>query len=433
MEPLTASLMAIGSGSAAGLRPYFTVFALGLAGLAIPESAPGVITGAVNQIPDSVANPWVLAICAILALGDSGLDKVPLLNISMESLSSWLRPIFGSLVGLQLGVESGPMVTALTTVLGTSTSLPVSLGKLSSTAATNVVPDPVTQWVRSLFEDFGALILVVAAILLPILAAFLGIIAVAIGITLFIMFRKTYKAMKTKFSEVKQKQAEARALKQAQIASGERSTTLQVLKNLAAGATPAMATGVATSAGVMRAGAENTASWAKSATANATHFSSASYRRASDAASSVFKAAQTRIQTPPPPKPKTQPPAPNADGMATPTPGAYPQTPPRPPMPPQEATERPNYPSTPPAPAEPPKPPQTPTWTPDGQNRGATPPPPQTASRRAQVAGERAGQAVANVKGQMGKLRGQFDGFKQGLKQSGDDTPRRDQTPPPEN
>lgn len=423
MEPLTASLMAIGSGSAAGLRPYFTVFILGLAGLAIPENAPGVISGAVNQIPDSVANPWVLAICAILALGDSGLDKVPLLNISMESLSSWLRPIFGSLVGLQLGVESGPMVTALTTVLGTSTSLPVSLGKLSSTAATNVVPDPVTQWIRSLFEDFGALILVVAAILLPILAAFLGIIAVAIGITLFIMFRKTYKAMKTKFSEVKQKQAEARALKQAQIASGERSTTLQVLKNLAAGATPAMATGVTTSAGVMRVGAENTASWAKSATANATQFSSSSFRRASGATSSAINTARSRMQTPP-----AQAPLPT--GMIPPPPDTAPQTPPRPPMPPQEAAERPNYPTATPAPAAPPKPPQTPMWSRDGQYPGPTPLPSQPPTYRAQAAGERAGQAVANVKGQVGKLRGQFDGFKKGLKQSGEDTPSGDQTPP---
>ena len=47
------------------------------------------------------------------------------------------------------------------------------------------------DWLRSLFEDSSALILVVAAILLPILAAFLELlIAVGIGITLFIVFRQ---------------------------------------------------------------------------------------------------------------------------------------------------------------------------------------------------------------------------------------------------
>lgn len=433
MDPVTASLMAIGSGSASGMRPYFTVFALGFAALSVPEDAPSLVATAIDQIPDSIANPWVLAICGILALAEFIGGKLPGFDFLLESASVWLRPILGSLVGMQLGVDSGSAAAALTTVLGASTSLPVSLGKASTTLATTGASAGTADWIRSLFEDSSALILVIAAIVLPILAAFLGLLAVGVGITLFLMFRKAYRAMKMKVSDMKQWQAEARAQRQAQIASGERVPTIQALKRLAAGATPAMATGVATSAGVMRTGAAVSTSWAKSATANATHFSSASYRRASGAASSAFKTAQTRIQTPPSPNPKPQPPAPNADGMATPTPGAYPQTPPRPPMPPQEATERPNYPSTPPAPAEPPKPPQTPTWTPDGQNRGATPPPPQTASRRAQVAGERAGQAAANVKGQMGKLRGQFDGFRQGLKQSGDDTPRRDQTPPPEN
>lgn len=430
MEPVTAALMAIGSGSAAGLRPYFTVFALGLAGLAIPDDAPSIVATSVDQIPDSIANPWVLIICAILALGETSLEKVPYIGPLLTFASEWLRPVFGSLVGLQLGVESGGATAALTTVLGAGSSLPVSFGKSSLSGATTLASAGTMDWLRSLLDDFGALILVVTAIVLPILSAILGLIAVGIGIALFVLFRKAYRAMKMKVNDMKQWQAEARAQRQAQIASGERVPTIQALKRLAAGATPAMATGVATSAGVMRTGAAVSASWAKSATANATHFSSASYRRASGAASSAFQNAQTRIQTPPQPKSNPQPPAPNADGMATPTPGAYPQTPPRPPMPPQEATERPNYPSAPPAPAEPPKPPQTPAWIPDGQNRDATPPPPQTASRRAQVAGERAGQAVANVKGQVGKLRGQFDGFKKGLKQSGEDTPSGDQTPP---
>ena len=47
--------MAIGSGSAAGLRPYFTVLALGIAGLAIPDTAPEMIASAARQIPEQIA------------------------------------------------------------------------------------------------------------------------------------------------------------------------------------------------------------------------------------------------------------------------------------------------------------------------------------------------------------------------------------------
>ncbi|SMY02870.1 DUF4126 family protein [Brevibacterium aurantiacum] len=432
MEPVTASLMAIGSGSAAGLRPYFTVFALGLAGLAIPENAPGIISGAANQIPDSVANPWVLAICAILALGDAGVDKVPFVGLSMETVSAWLRPVFGSLVGLQLGVESGPVVTVLTTILGAGTSLPVSLGKISTTAATTLAGGGTVEWLRSLIEDFGAVILVVAAILLPILAAFFGLIAVGIGITLFIMFRKTYKAMKTKFGEAKQRQAEAQALRQAQIASGERTTTIQALKRLAAGATPAMAAGVSTSTGVMRTGASAATGWTKTATSTVSQAGSVGIRKATNTTTNAFKTAQARIRTTQPQSP-TPPSADQPRPPSTP-PVSYPDMPPRPPhtptypahpqMPPQNRPYGRNETASDAGPATGIPNPQKPVC--DAQP-GTTPPPP---AGRAQAAGERAGQAVSNVKGQVGKLRGQFDGFKKGLKQSGEDTPSGDQTPP---
>lgn len=441
MEALTASLMAIGSGSAAGLRPYFTVFTLGLAGLAIPDDSPTIVSSTVNQIPDSIANPWVLAICAILAIGETGVDKIPYLNISMDTVSMWLRPIFGSLVGLGLGADSGIAVSAVTTVLGVGTSLPVSLGKGGTTAATNVSPEPVTEWIRSLFEDFGALILVVAAIVLPILAAFLGLIAVGIGITLFIMFRKAYKAMKTKFSEVKQKQAEARALKQAQIASGERATTFQILRRLAAGATPAMATGVAVSTGAMRTGATAATSWTTNAATATAQAGSAGFRRAADVTGTALQAAKERMgprqNTPPnnPPASNSAPPP----YPARPAQPPYPQTPP--PMPPQNAPGASNTATTAPSPTGQPHTPETGVWGPPQSAPGT--PPPQTPGwappsgqplpperGRAQATGERAGKAVASAKGKVNKLRGQIDNFRNGFAKSEADTPEGDGTPP---
>lgn len=244
MDPLTASLMAIGSGSAAGLRPYFTVLALGIAGLAIPDTAPEMIASAARQIPDSITNPWVLAICAVLAIGEAGLDKIPFLNLSMETISVWLRPIFGALVGIGLGANSGVEVAILTGLLGAGSALSVSLGKSSVTAATSVVPEPITQWVRSLIEDFGALILVLAAVLLPVLAAVLGLVAIGIGFFLYRMFRKVYRSMKTKFGSVKQHQAAAQSAREAQLASGEKNTARQTLRRLASGADPATAMGI---------------------------------------------------------------------------------------------------------------------------------------------------------------------------------------------
>lgn len=366
-----------------------------------------------------------------MALGDAGVDKVPFAGLSMETVSAWLRPVFGSLVGLQLGVESGPVVTVLTTILGAGTSLPVSLGKTSTTAATTLAGGGTVEWLRSLIEDFGAVILVVAAILLPILAAFFGLIAVGIGITLFIMFRKTYKAMKTKFGEVKQKQTEARALRQAQIASGERTPTLQVLKSLAAGATPAMAAGVSTSTGVMRTGASAATAWTKTATSTVSQAGSVGIRKATDTTANAFKTAQERIRT----TQRQSSTTPSADQPRTPStpPVSYPDVPPRPPhtptfpahpqIPPQNRPYRRNETASDASPTAGIPGPQKPVWD---ARPGTTPPPP---AGKAQVAGERAGQAVSNVKGRVGKMRRRFSNFRVDFAQSKDEPPEGEGPP----
>lgn len=421
MEPVTASLMAIGSGSAAGLRPYFTVFALSLAGLAVPDDASSIVAKSVDQIPDSIANPWVLTICAILALAEFASGKFPAVDLVLEPISAWVRPLFGALVGMQLGVDSGSVTAAFTTLLGAGTSLPVSLGKTSATAATTVASGGAMDWLRSLFEDSSALILVVAAILLPILAAFLGLIAVGIGITLFIVFRRAYRAMRVKLSEISQWRERSRTLREAQLASGERVSTVQALKRLAAGATPAMAMGVTTSAGVMRTGATSATSWARSATSTATQVSSSHLRKASGATFSAFKATRTGRATPQ--ASHSEPPNDSSvcrvSGQQDSPPGL--PAPSKPAMPSQTTGDEPAYPSPTPGATAPESATQETMWSPS-QNHPA-PPPPQPSSAqhtgsRAQAVGERASQAVSSAKGQMGKLRGQFSSFRDGFAQS---------------
>jgi hypothetical protein len=115
LDPLTASLMAIGSGSAAGLRPYFTVLALGIAGLVIPDTAPDMIASAARQIPESITNPWVLAICAVLAIGEAGLlDEGPDLPPGAPGLA---RKAAGGVEGRRRDEPQGrgdmPMIVAM--------------------------------------------------------------------------------------------------------------------------------------------------------------------------------------------------------------------------------------------------------------------------------------------------------------------------------
>lgn len=197
---ITAALMAIGAGSASGLRPYLTVLLLGLARLLVPQDAvPPIVGQALAQIPEFLTSPWILGICAVLAIGDGGIDKVLGLNLPLEPINQILRPVLGALIGLQLGLGSGAPTATVTAVLGGAAALPVSLGKASLTAGlTAIFPEPISQVLRSLIEDFGAVGLVVAAVLAPIIAAVLGLVAVGIGIALFVIFRRAYRAMRAR-------------------------------------------------------------------------------------------------------------------------------------------------------------------------------------------------------------------------------------------
>lgn len=76
-----AALISIAAGSATGLRPYFTVLVLGLAGLIPASAAPDVFDATLEAIPTTISNPWVLGICAVLAVLDAGVDKVIGLNL----------------------------------------------------------------------------------------------------------------------------------------------------------------------------------------------------------------------------------------------------------------------------------------------------------------------------------------------------------------
>lgn len=378
MGGITAALMAVGTGSATGLKPYLTVFMLSVAGMAVPPDTSGPLAAAAEHIPHSLANPWVAIICAILAIGDFGIDKVIGLNLPFETINSVLRPIFGALVGTQVGVNSGPEMTAVCAALGLGTATPVSLGKTGLTAGmTAAFPEPVSQVVRSFIEDFGAFFLVLAALILPALAAFFGLCAVGIGLTLFFMFRKAYRSMRTKFSQLKQRRTDIKQVRAAQLASGERVTFFQALRRLAAGASPLVAAGVATSTEGFRNAGNATAGWTKqaagqaaNAAGNAAAMTSSGAKWLGSTTAQAYRTAQERFQST-----RDQNPGPQSHGTPAPTPppfeatqggqlpGPTPQTAPAPDgWPP--ATQSPSWPSAPSFP------PQAPYTGPDAPQNG---------------------------------------------------------------
>ena len=200
MEGLVSTaLVAIGTGSAAGLRPYFTVFFLGVAKLLIPADAPGAISGVITQIPDIVADPWVLGITGVLAVGEFLVDKFQFFDQAWDVIHSVLRPVFGALIGLQVGDEYGTTAMVTGAVLGGATATGVSLGKSTLRGLVNLLPEPVTNVLTSLGEDTAAVIVLIGVVVPP-LAALVGLVMLGIGIWLFVKLRRVFTAAKARLS-----------------------------------------------------------------------------------------------------------------------------------------------------------------------------------------------------------------------------------------
>ncbi|MCT1873287.1 DUF4126 domain-containing protein [Brevibacterium luteolum] len=201
MEGLVSTaLVAIGTGSAAGLRPYFTVFFLGVAKLLIPADAPGAISGVITQIPDIVADPWVLGITGVLAAGEFLVDKFQFFDQAWDVIHSVLRPVFGALIGLQVGDEYGTTAMVTGAVLGGATATGVSLGRSTLRGLVNLLPEPVTNVLTSLGEDTAAVIVLIGVVAVPPLAALVGLVMLGIGIWLFVKLRRVFTAAKARLS-----------------------------------------------------------------------------------------------------------------------------------------------------------------------------------------------------------------------------------------
>lgn len=198
---VTASLMAIATGSAAGLRPYFTVFFLGIAKIITPDNVPSVLADAIALIPDSLTNTWVLVVTGVIALCEFLVDKFQFLDSAWDVIQGILRPVFGALVGLQIGAEASTEAAITGAVLGGASAGFISLGKSTLRAVINMFPEPVSNFLTSLGEDTAVIVILMCALFLPLVAAFLGILLVALAIYLFKKLRTRYKVQKLKAQE----------------------------------------------------------------------------------------------------------------------------------------------------------------------------------------------------------------------------------------
>ncbi len=173
MEAATSLLQALGLSTAAGLRSYLTLLAVGLTSRftdLIELGAPY----------DLLENPWALGVLAVLAVADFVGDKIPVVDHALHAMEALVNPAAGVIVALSVSDAAGvhPLLAgAAGLVLAGGTQAARMTARPAVTAGTAGLGNPLI----SLVEDVLAVLTLIVAILLPVLVVVLVALVAWVG------------------------------------------------------------------------------------------------------------------------------------------------------------------------------------------------------------------------------------------------------------
>lgn len=173
MEAATSLLQALGLSTAAGLRSYLTLLAVGLTSRFTDLIA--------LEAPYSLLeNPWALGILAALAVADFVGDKIPVVDHALHAVEALVNPAAGVIVALSVSDAAGvhPLLAgAAGLIMAGGTHAARLTARPAVTAGTAGLGNPLI----SLMEDVLAVLTLIVAILLPALVVLLVALIAWVG------------------------------------------------------------------------------------------------------------------------------------------------------------------------------------------------------------------------------------------------------------
>lgn len=194
---MEALMMTLGSGWVSGVRPYFMVFLLGLAGRLLN----------LEQVPEVLQRTDLLVITAILLLVDFAADKIAFLDSFWDQLHTVIRPIAGGAIGFLLGGETDTTTAIVMAALGAITAFGSHAAKATARAAVNVSPEPVSNALVSTGEDVAVVVMGLLTILLPAFAGVLALLLLGLGIYAIVRIRRAYRGLRERLQQARTRRA----------------------------------------------------------------------------------------------------------------------------------------------------------------------------------------------------------------------------------
>lgn len=178
MERLDLLSVALGLACLAGINLYLTVF---VTGLAIHQH--WIALSAQYQSLNVLGDPLIITLAGILFALEFFADKIPWIDSAWDAVHTFIRPIGGALLAIQVLGHTSHTVDVLIVLLAGTTSLATHTAKATTRLISNTSPEPFSNIALSLAED-GAVIAGLALLHLHPFVA-IAVFAAAIGAFLY--------------------------------------------------------------------------------------------------------------------------------------------------------------------------------------------------------------------------------------------------------
>jgi hypothetical protein len=183
--------IALGLASLAGINLYLTVLLTGglvhfnLLNLAEKHAELAIL-----------AHPTVLIVAGVLYGIEFFADKIPWMDSAWDSLHTFIRPLGGTLIGMQALGQLSPEMQVVAGLLAGGAALTTHTAKAGTRLLANHSPEPVSNVALSVTEDVG----VVGGLVLIASHPVVAFVVFAIVLTLlWILIPRLYRAAKASF------------------------------------------------------------------------------------------------------------------------------------------------------------------------------------------------------------------------------------------
>jgi hypothetical protein len=185
METLAFLGRTLGFSFAAGINLYATVALIGLAGR----------FGWVDLPADYAIfnNEWVIGTAIVLYIVEFFADKVPWIDTLWDSVHTFIRPVGGALVAVAGLGDASPATQGMIALLGGAVAAGSHATKAGTRVVANTSPEPVSNWLLSLFEDGLVIGLGLLALQFPLAALAVTVLLILAIVLLFATIVRAFR------------------------------------------------------------------------------------------------------------------------------------------------------------------------------------------------------------------------------------------------